>query len=79
MSVREAVEKPPSSPSVKTLMDLTSARVRNCAMGRSAKVSVIAWNLIAVVCVGGVSGMEWEGVVDLGEGEGGGYRARCCA
>lgn len=48
MSVREAVEKPPSSASLKTLMDLTSAAVRNCAMGRSANVSVMAWNLIAV-------------------------------
>jgi len=48
MSVREPVEKPPSSASLKTLMDLTSAGVRNCAMGRSAKVSVMAWNLIAV-------------------------------
>lgn len=48
MRLREAVEKPPSSASLKTLMELTSAGVRNCAMGRSAKVSVMAWNLIAV-------------------------------
>ena len=51
-SVRLAVENPSWSASQKTLMLWMSDCARNWWMGRSSKVSVMAWNLTAEWVVG---------------------------
>ena len=56
MSVRLAVENPSWSASQKTLMLWMSEGTRNWWMGRSSKVSVMAWNLTAECVQGGVKG-----------------------